>query len=202
MPLAISTKGVEHMAGALLLANTAAMLTQKNPTDAKSGDGKLLCAGTQIVFPTTRPIELCGVLPIPMSSGNPVHLVPVAMTWQSSCPPAEPVALWWKILNTRVRPGSKNAWNPSPVPDIVIEVGAILCAVPVAVLDATWKPLLDPLDTKSPVARTALTAAQPAVVVGAVELNDVPSVEYESVQPAGKVMSLALVSLTLVGSIT
>ena len=42
MPLAISTKGVEHMAGALLLANTAAMLTQKNPTDAKSGDGKLL----------------------------------------------------------------------------------------------------------------------------------------------------------------
>ena len=54
-----------------------------------------------------------------------------------------------------------------------------------AVLDATWKPLFDPLDTKSPVARTALTAAQPEDVVGAVELNVVPSVEYESVHPAG-----------------
>ena len=57
--------------------------------------------------------------------------------------------------------------------------------MPVAVFDATWNPLLEPLETKSPVARTALTAAQPEDVVGAVELNVVPSVEYESVHPAG-----------------
>ena len=72
-----------------------------------------------------------------------------------------------------------------PANEAVVVGGARFTEAPVAVLDATWKPLLDPLDTKSPVARTALTAAQPEDVVGAVELNVVPSVEYESVHPAG-----------------
>jgi len=52
-----------------------------------------------------------------------------------------------------------------------------------------------------PVAFTERTAAQPAVVVGAVEENEFPSVEYESVQPFGYLMSETDVNCTFVGSI-
>ena len=108
---------------------------------------------------------------------------------------------WWYTKNTWLL-SSKNTSQPSPPPPPAPENeplgGATAVAVPVAICLPSAEA---PLDTKAPVARTALTAAQPAVVVGAVELNVVPFVEYESVHPAGKVMSLALVSLTLVGSI-
>ena len=52
-----------------------------------------------------------------------------------------------------------------------------------------------------PVAFTDRTAAQPAVVVGAVEENELPSVEYESVHPFGYLMSETDVNCTFAGSI-
>ena len=76
-----------------------------------------------------------------------------------------------------------------------------MTVAPVAVPAAIWYPFSEPCELMLPVAFTERTADQPAVVVGAVEEYELPSVEYESVHPFGYLMSEIEVSFTIAGSI-
>ncbi len=103
-PAASATYDVAQGTGLPPLASTALMSTQVNPTESSAMVAPCLPTGIHTFVPTTRPVAYALLYGIPVATGNPGQVAPVAMTWQSSR-----VKLW-KALKTLVRAGSKNAW--------------------------------------------------------------------------------------------